>query len=59
MTGSFTAKFVLTALNEARMLTISSPTHGNKNYTMEDVEEYSPLKTNQILGIYAQSKWNN
>ncbi|KAA1094736.1 hypothetical protein PGT21_028987 [Puccinia graminis f. sp. tritici] len=56
---SFTAKFVLTALNEARTLTISSPTQGNKNYTMEDVEEYSPLKTNQILGIYAQSKWNN
>ncbi|WAQ82282.1 hypothetical protein PtA15_2A599 [Puccinia triticina] len=56
---SFIAKWVLPALNQARAMTVSSLPHRNKNYTMEDVKEYSPLKTNQVLGIYAESKWNN
>ncbi|KAI7965258.1 hypothetical protein MJO29_003356 [Puccinia striiformis f. sp. tritici] len=61
---SFTAKFILEALNEARLLTIStlnsSPAHLNRNYTMEkDVKEYNTVKANEVLGIYAQSKWNN
>ncbi|POW14546.1 hypothetical protein PSHT_07354 [Puccinia striiformis] len=61
---AFTAKFILEALNEARLLTIStlnsSPAHLNRNYTMEkDVKEYNTVKANEVLGIYAQSKWNN
>ncbi|POW06860.1 hypothetical protein PSTT_08694 [Puccinia striiformis] len=32
----------------------------NRNYTMEkDVKEYNTAKANEVLGLYAQSKWNN
>ncbi|KAH9470866.1 hypothetical protein Pst134EA_004783 [Puccinia striiformis f. sp. tritici] len=62
--NSSMAKFILEALNEARLLTLStlksSPTHPNRNYTMEkDVKEYNTAKANEVLGLYAQSKWNN
>ncbi|KAG1855328.1 Metallo-dependent phosphatase-like protein [Suillus subalutaceus] len=30
----------------------------NKNYTMDDVLSYSPTLTSDILGLYAQAKWN-
>jgi hypothetical protein len=30
----------------------------NKNYTMDDVSSYSPVLTDDILGLYAQAMWN-
>ncbi|KAG1808450.1 Metallo-dependent phosphatase-like protein [Suillus subaureus] len=30
----------------------------NKKYTMDDVSLYSPMLTSDVLGLYAQAKWN-
>ncbi|KAG2141993.1 Metallo-dependent phosphatase-like protein [Suillus cothurnatus] len=30
----------------------------NKNYTMDDISSYSPVLTDDILGLYAQAMWN-
>jgi hypothetical protein len=29
-----------------------------KNYTVADVQNYSPVLANQALGVFAQAKWN-
>jgi len=58
---SFTAKFILEALNEAQHSTSARKlsSYRGTNYTMADVREYSPVRANEMLGIYAKAKWNN
>ncbi|KAG0695395.1 Metallo-dependent phosphatase-like protein [Suillus ampliporus] len=40
------------------MITTLNELHPVKNYTEKDVLHYSPTRTNEVLGIYAQAKWN-
>ncbi|KAA1121570.1 hypothetical protein PGTUg99_032438 [Puccinia graminis f. sp. tritici] len=56
---SFIAKFLLVAINKARAMNATSTDDRTENYTRDDIKEYNPVKSNEILGIYAQSKWNN
>jgi len=58
---SFTAKFILEALNEAQHSTSARKlsSYRGTNYTMADVREYSPVRAKEMLGIYAKAKWNN
>lgn len=43
---------------ETQLLQILNSLQSTKNYTKSDVLEYSPLVTNQVLGLFAQAKWN-
>lgn len=54
---SFTAKFIIEALNKVISSPLSSKV-AQRNYTLGDVREYSPVRANEVLGIYAQRKWN-
>lgn len=58
---SFTAKFIVEALNKAQHTTSASKVSSDRrtNYTMANVREYSPVRANKMLGIYAQAKWNS
>ncbi|KAG2035069.1 hypothetical protein BDR03DRAFT_963624, partial [Suillus americanus] len=40
------------------IISILNSLQKNKNYTMDDVLLYSPILTSDILGLYAQAKWN-
>ncbi|KAI8458527.1 Metallo-dependent phosphatase-like protein [Phakopsora pachyrhizi] len=49
----FIQKFVLVALNK-----IEPKGKGERRYTEEDVKEYSNIKSNEMIGIYATLKWS-
>ncbi|GLB37901.1 putative ser thr protein phosphatase [Lyophyllum shimeji] len=43
---------------ESQLLGILNTVQTTKTYTKDDVSQYSPFLTNQVLGIYAQNAWN-
>jgi hypothetical protein len=43
---------------QTQLLSILNGLQTAKTYTPADVQPYSPLLANQVLGIYAQEKWN-
>ncbi|KAF8058688.1 Metallo-dependent phosphatase-like protein [Lyophyllum atratum] len=43
---------------ESQLLSILNSVQNVKTYTKADVTQYSPVLTNQALGIYAQAAWN-
>ncbi|KAG2069137.1 hypothetical protein BDR04DRAFT_1102086 [Suillus decipiens] len=44
--------------NGKGMISMLNRLQKDKNYTMHDVLSYSPTLTDEILGLYAQAKWN-
>ncbi|WAQ82279.1 hypothetical protein PtA15_2A596 [Puccinia triticina] len=50
---SFITTFSLNALN-----TIAARLHSPFKYTSTDVQKYTEIQSNQVLGIYAHQKWN-
>ncbi|MBW0484402.1 hypothetical protein O181_024117 [Austropuccinia psidii MF-1] len=49
--SEFEAKFMIRTLNKVE-------TNSNRTYKIEEVKNYTQVKTNQMLGLYAQVKWN-
>ena len=43
---------------ETQLLGILNSIQTSKNYTKADVQPYSPILTNQALGLFAQKAWN-
>ncbi|KAH8112352.1 Metallo-dependent phosphatase-like protein [Phellopilus nigrolimitatus] len=43
---------------ENQLLGIVNDVQKEKTYTSADVQSYSPLLSNQLLGVYAEQKWN-
>jgi len=41
-----------------QLLTILNSLQTTKNYSLADVKQYSPILTNQALGVFAQVAWN-
>ncbi|KNE89589.1 hypothetical protein PSTG_16952 [Puccinia striiformis f. sp. tritici PST-78] len=50
----FITHFSLNALN-----TLGARLHPTRTYTMKDVQKYTDIESNQVLGIYAHQKWNH
>ncbi|MBW0507425.1 hypothetical protein O181_047140 [Austropuccinia psidii MF-1] len=48
---NFIGKFIITALNKAE-------SNHTRTYTIDQVQNYTEIKANEILGRYAQMKWN-
>ncbi|KAJ3484948.1 hypothetical protein NLI96_g5291 [Meripilus lineatus] len=43
---------------EKQLLQILNTVQTTKNYTITDVQTYSPVLSNAVLGVYAQQAWN-
>ena len=43
---------------EKRILQILNSVQTKKNYTTADVQTYSPVLSNAVMGLYAQKTWN-
>lgn len=43
---------------ETQLLSILNAVQSAKNYTTVDVQSYSPILANAVLGFYAQAAWN-
>jgi len=43
---------------ETQLLQILNTVQTAKTYTAADVHNYSPTLANQVLGVFAQAKWN-
>lgn len=56
--GDIPIDLVFVDFIETQLLQILNSLQSTKNYTKSDVLEYSPLVTNQVLGLFAQAKWN-
>ena len=42
----------------SRVLGVLNSIQTFKNYTKHDLQPYSPILTNEALGLYAQTAWN-
>lgn len=43
---------------EDQLLSILNSLQTTKNYTEADVQSYSPILANAVLGLYAQKAWS-
>lgn len=43
---------------EAQLIGILNQVQSTQTFTTGDVKTYSPILTNEILGVYAQEAWN-
>lgn len=43
---------------EAQLIKLLNGVQTAKNYTVADVQTYSPFLANQVLGLYAKAAWN-
>lgn len=43
---------------ESQLLEILNSVQNDKNFTGDDVQLYSPVLANEVLGIFAQADWN-
>ncbi|KAL0955630.1 hypothetical protein HGRIS_001863 [Hohenbuehelia grisea] len=43
---------------QTQLLGILNSVQKDKTYAVSDVQQYSPLLTSEILGVYAQQAWN-
>jgi hypothetical protein len=43
---------------ESQLLEILNSKQSDKVYTTDDVHQYSPILTNEILGVFAQEAWS-
>lgn len=37
---------------------LNSVANGTRNFTRDDVQPYSPILANEVLGVFAQQAWN-
>ncbi|KAL0946122.1 hypothetical protein HGRIS_012387 [Hohenbuehelia grisea] len=58
VTADATVDLVFVDFIQAQLIGILNSLQKEKNYTPTDVAEYTALKTNEILGVYAQHAWN-
>lgn len=58
MTNDVPIDLVFVDFTESQVLQVLNSLQSTKNYTKSDVLEYSPLLTNEVLGLFAQAKWN-
>lgn len=57
-TDDTTIDFVFIDFIEDDVLDVLNEAQSDVTYTSDDVQEYSPLLTNEVLGIFAQEAWN-
>jgi hypothetical protein len=43
---------------EPQLLSALNSVQSQKNYTTVDVQNYSPILANTVLGLYAEAAWN-
>lgn len=58
VTDDTTIDFVFIDFIEDDVLDVLNEAQSDVTYTSDDVQEYSPLLTNEVLGIFAQEAWN-
>ena len=58
VTNDVPIDLVFVDFTESQVLQVLNSLQSTKNYTKSDVLEYSPLLTNEVLGLFAQAKWN-
>ena len=58
MTADTPVDLVFVNFIESEVLQIVNSVQNTTNYTKADVQQYSPLLADAVLGVYAQGKWN-
>ena len=58
MTDDTPIDLVFVDFIESQLLGILNSVQSTKNFTSSDVQLYSPVLANEVLGIFAQADWN-